>query len=123
MARNSVLLAPIVALMLAGAMPSEVWGHARIKSASPPPDATVASGLTQIRLVFNEALEPSFSFIELSDHAGAVIETSEGRVICESDTCTLSVEPLAEGDYAVRYHVLSADGHVVEGGHTFRVAD
>ena len=117
------LVLMLASLALLGAWQSDAEAHARLRSASPPADATVQSGLAEIRLVFNETVEPSFSTVELLDEAGEVLATSQGQTICEAQVCTLTIEPLASGSYGVRYHVLSADGHVVEGSHGFNVAD
>jgi copper resistance protein C len=99
------------------------WSHARLKSASPPADATAQTGLKEIKLEFNEAVEPSLSTIEVDDANGQVIATSKGKAVCEKKTCSLAVDPMMAGDYVVKYHVLSSDGHVVDGHYGFHVAD
>lgn len=122
MNRSSFHLALAFGLMLA-LIPSASWAHARLKSASPPAEATAKTGLSAIKLVFNETIEPSLSVIELLDAADQVLVTSKGKAVCEQKTCILAVDPLKAGDYMVKYHVLSADGHVVEGKYSFHIVD
>lgn len=112
-----------VALLAFAASPVPALAHAQLKSASPPQDSTVKAGLAEIRLTFNETIEPSLSVIELDDSAGQVLVRSKGVGVCEKKACALVVSPLKAGDYAVKYHVLSEDGHVVEGSYVFHVTD
>lgn len=122
MPRQFQVLAAVAFLAItASSVPA--LAHARLKSASPSQDATVKAGLAEIKLTFNENVEPSLSVIELDDSAGKVVVTSKGTAVCEKKSCALPVPPLKAGDYAVKYHVLSEDGHVVEGGYAFHVRD
>lgn len=120
---TSILLA--AALLCAGmtAASSGSLAHTKLTSASPPANATVKSGLTGIKLVFSEEIEPSLSAVELKDAAGAVISTSKGTNACEANICALTIAPLKAGDYRVIYHVLSPDSHVVDGSYGFHIAD
>ena len=103
--------------------PDGASAHAKLKLASPAANATVKSAVTDIKLQFNEAVEPSFSVIGLLDASGKQLATSKGSTFCEKTNCTFTVAPLKPGSYEVKYHVLSADGHVVEGTYAFKVAD
>jgi copper resistance protein C len=97
--------------------------HAKLKSASPAAGDTAKTGLAAIELVFNETLEPALSTLELDDAQDKLLVTSKGTPACAGATCKLAVPPLAAGDYTVKYHVLSGDGHVVKGSFSFHVAD
>lgn len=118
--RAAVVLATFAALQLGC---DAALAHARLKSAMPAVNATVKSGLAEIKLRFNEAVEPALSVIELLDADGKVIASSKGQSVCVSTACTFVIEALKPGSYTVRYHVLSEDGHVVESSYGFKVAD
>lgn len=97
--------------------------HARLKSAVPAAGSSIKPGLAEISLKFNEAVEPALSIIELLDADGKTIASSKGKTVCAETACNFPVDPLKTGTYAVRYHILSEDGHVVEATYSFEVAE
>jgi copper resistance protein C len=97
--------------------------HARLTASSPAAGDTVKTGLTEIALTFNETLEPALSTVELGDAQNKTLVSTKGTQACDGENCKMTVPPLAAGDYTVKYHVLSADGHVVKGAFSFHVAD
>lgn len=109
----------MLALIAAIALPHPAQAHAKLTSATPAADAKLPAAPSAIVLSFNETVEPSLTFVELEDAAGAVVVTSKGKAICDKATCTLALPALKPGAYKVKYHVLSADGHVVNGGYGF----
>lgn len=113
-----IVLAAMAAVALA---PGSALAHARLKTASPAANATVKAGSTEVRLQFNEAVEPALSVIELLDKDGKTIASSKGKPACENTTCVFAIESLQPGSYGVRYHVLSEDGHTVEASYAFKV--
>ena len=50
-----------------------------------------------------------------------MLQRVEGEQACKAKTCRFAVEPLKAGTYHIDYHILSADGHVVEGKIRFTV--
>jgi methionine-rich copper-binding protein CopC len=115
-----LLLLLSVFLSLAG---GEAAAHARLASASPEKGATVKSGVIDLELTFNEAVEPALSVIAVSDGTGQPVLSSKGTPVCADRVCRLRLPPLSAGDFTVSYHVLSVDGHVVKGSYVFHVAD
>lgn len=116
--------ATAIAVCATVALPNETaFAHARLKSASPAANATVKTGLAELRLQFNEAVEPALSVIELLDGAGKMIASSKGKAVCEKTACVFAIDPLKPGDYGIHYRVLSEDGHTVEATFTFKVVD
>ena len=116
LAGSAILAAAILA------PPYPAFAHARLIKAAPAAGAHVPTGLKQIRLVFNEAVEPSLSTLELDDASGAAVAAAKAGEACAEETCSLAVPALVPGDYKVKYHVLSADGHVVDGDYAFNIA-
>jgi copper resistance protein C len=113
------LLALAGALALPAAVP--LHAHSLLLEASPAPDATVTAP-REIRLRFNNRVERSLSRVTIADVAGTRHELA---LVPEAapDRLTASVPAaLAPGPYRVDWRVLSSDGHVVDGGYTFRVA-
>ena len=105
-----------IALALCVALaPLPALAHAKLKSSSPAASAKVMSGLKEIKLEFSEAIEPSFSKFELNDASGKAVTSMTGDKACAKAKCKFEISPLGPGVYTVKYHVLSSDGHVVDG--------
>lgn len=94
--------------------------HARLVSATPAPNATVASTRT-LSLTFSERMAPAFSGFDVIDASGekVAVQTSvaEGG---KTLTGTLS-RALAAGAYRVDWRIASGDGHRITGSYTFTV--
>lgn len=116
---TSTLLATIAAggLMLAA---SQAAAHAKLVSANPAPDATVAAPRA-ISLKFSEKLEPKFSGFEIAKASGGSVPVKTtiakgGTVIDGALTA-----PLTPGAYTVRWHAVTADAHRMNGVYNFTV--
>lgn len=119
--RRATAAAAMLSLLALG--PGAALAHAKLKSASPAANAKVKSGLSEVSLKFNEAVEPALSVVELLDAEGKTLATSSGKPICEKTSCVWHIDPLKPGSYSIRYHVLSQDGHVVEASYNFTVVN
>ncbi len=94
--------------------------HARLVSATPAPNATVASTRT-LSLTFSERTVPAFSGFDVVNAAGdkVAVRTSVAR-----DGKTLTgrlARRLAAGAYRVDWRIASSDGHRMTGSYTFTV--
>ncbi|GLS00419.1 copper resistance protein C [Brevundimonas denitrificans] len=94
--------------------------HARLVSATPAPNATVASTRT-LSLTFSERMVAAFSGFDVVDAAGekVAIQTlvaEDGKTL----TGTLS-RALGAGAYRVDWRIASSDGHRMTGSYTFSV--
>jgi copper resistance protein C len=103
---------------------TSVHAHPTLKSASPPVDGTAAAAPTEIRLSFSETVISKFSSVELRDQSGMKIAT--GKVATDAkDEKQLVVPlqvPLKAGTYTVKWAVVTADTHRVNGTYSFKVA-
>ena len=100
---------------------SSVFAHAHLKEQTPAADSTV-SAPSDLRLVFSEGVEATFSKVTISKDGAPVLVKSlatEG-----SDKKTLIVTPAAPlpaGAYKVEWHAVSVDTHKSEGAYSFKV--
>lgn len=100
---------------------SSVFAHAHLKSQTPAADSTVTAP-KELRLVFSEGVEASFTKVTISkDGKDVAVKnlTTKG-----SDKKTLIVTPaapLAAGAYKVEWHAVSVDTHKSEGAYSFKV--
>lgn len=119
--RLNTLLAP-AALLLGSLLSPLAFAHAHLKSQAPAADATVAAP-AELRLVFSEGIEPSFSSITLTTADGHAVKLGDLQT-ATGDNKTLVVAPaapLGAGTYQVKWQVLSVDTHKSSGDYRFTV--
>ena len=109
----------LVAAILFGGV---AYAHPQLQSTEPAAGASTAPP-KQIRIMFNEAVIPQFSGVELKDQTGKAIATGKS----ETDPANKKVlvvpvkEELVPGDYQVDWHAVSEDTHRVRGSYSFSV--
>ncbi len=99
--------------------------HTSLVSSSPESGAVLSEVPAEVRLKFNESLllvdSKNPNRIEVVNGIGQVVS---GMTVVEGPeiftALDLSLEP--SGEYSVKYRVVSADGHPVEGEYQFTVA-
>jgi methionine-rich copper-binding protein CopC len=108
--------------LLLGAAPLQALAHAKLVKSDPARRAVLKQPPAQVRLWFNEIIEPSFSTLKVLDASGKAV-TERAAHVSPSDNRLLVLElpGLAEGKYDVAFEVLSVDGHTVKSGFTFTV--
>lgn len=116
--------APFIAVAGAATLAAFTAGpaaaHARLVSATPAPNATVAAPRT-LSLTFSERTVAAFSGFDVVNAAGekVAVRTSVGE-----DGKTLMgtlARPLAAGAYRVDWRIASSDGHRMTGSYSFTV--
>lgn len=115
--RLGVIFAFVVVVGGVAATPASA--HTKLLRSTPAKDTHVASP-EQVRLVFDDPLNPSLVKVQVRDSAGNRHESGAPEV--KGDTVTEKVTgPLPLGKYAIVYRVVSADGHPVAGETPFTV--
>lgn len=95
--------------------------HSVLLSIDPQDGVEVAGSPEQIVLTFNEEINPNFVTVAVTSEGDSTNRVA-GDPTVDGATVTAQVSDLAAGEYTVGYRVTSADGHVVSGSSTFRVA-
>ncbi|HUD93935.1 copper homeostasis periplasmic binding protein CopC [Sphingobium sp.] len=117
----------IAAAALALALPSVASAHTKLLSSSPAANATVAKP-TKLTLTFSETFLAPMSGVELTmtgmpgmaNHEPMPIKGFKTAV--EGKTMTLTLpRALPAGTYELKWHVVGADQHKMEGGYSFTV--
>jgi methionine-rich copper-binding protein CopC len=99
---------------------SGVTAHSRLVKSDPPARAVLTTVPKELRLWFNEAVEPAFAKVWIVPAHGPQIpltshaDSSDPRLLI----VTLP-DDLAAGPVFIGYHILSVDGHVVDAQLTF----
>lgn len=118
-------LAVTLAVTLAGALllaALPAAAHTELLGVSPGPGETVAAGSqVTVSLTFTEAIDPAFATVVVVGAGDQVVAADPVRVD-GADVTQPVLGTLAPGEYAIRYRVVSADGHPVDGESRFVVA-
>ena len=113
------LIAPALFFSVALASTS-VQAHARLLSATPASDATVAAPRT-VSLTFSERFAAPFSTVEIRDGQGLTVPATRS-VSQDGKTLVATVAaPLPAGAYRVTWAIAAADGHRMTGDYSFTV--
>jgi copper transport protein len=109
----------IVALMA----PAAASAHAYLTKTFPTANGTLDTSPPFVALTFDEAVEPRFAIISVTDaNAKQVTTGSVHRSTANPDTLVVPLEPhLPKGWYLVYWRAISVDGHPVQGAFTFAV--
>ncbi len=117
--RKPLLGAWVLGLAL---LPTAALAHAVLVKSIPAQRSSLTESPPRVELWFNERLEPAYSRASVTDEAGTQIDLRDALVSKEdARRLSLSLPPLRPGRYAVKFRVLSVDGHVVESSLTFTV--
>lgn len=93
--------------------------HASLLSSEPAAGSVVIARPTRIRLVFSEPIEASLSAVSLVNTSGDSFTLSAAADPLDVHAVVAPAPALVAGIYTVRWHVVSADGHRVDGSFSF----
>jgi copper resistance protein C len=116
--RFTTLICSVVFLSLG----VSAYAHSRLVRSEPPSRAVLDVAPKELKLWFNEPIEPAFAKLWLVPASGDKValqnhgDPSDPRLLIG-----LLPDNLPNGPVAIAYHVLSVDGHVVESQLSFTV--
>jgi methionine-rich copper-binding protein CopC len=120
--RRRVVLMSLLALAGTTLGLRDAAAHSRLVKSDPATRAVVATAPKEIKLWFNEQVEPAFAQIWLAPSEGEKIplasrgDPSDKRLL----VATLP-DNLPEGPIVIGFHVLSVDGHTIEDKLSFTI--
>jgi copper transport protein len=115
--RRALLLATVGALLA----PAQAFAHATLERTSPGFRERLERAPAQVRLEFDQGVKAFPDSIRVLDSNGKVFSGAARSSGVAGNAVTVPVRHLPRGFYTVRWHALSADGHVVSGVYTFGV--
>jgi methionine-rich copper-binding protein CopC len=120
--KGQTLFLCLVALFGFGLEITDVAAHSRLVKSVPAARAVLEAAPKELKLWFNEAVEPAFAKMWIIPAAGPQIPlTSHGD---SSDRKLLIVaipDNVPAGAVVIGYHVLSVDGHTIEDKLSFTI--
>jgi hypothetical protein len=120
--RRQAILTSLLALAGTAVGSRDAAAHSRLVKSDPSARAIVAMAPREVRLWFNEQVEPAFAKIWVTPAEGANIplasrgDPSDKRLL----VATLP-DGLPDGPVVIGFHVLSVDGHTIEDKLTFTI--
>ncbi len=124
MTRAGRIVVTLVAVVLGVAIiPSVASAHAYLIRTSPTASGVLNAPPRQVSLTYDEAVEPRFAIISVTNVDGRQETTTPvRRSAANPDTLVVGVRPrLAEGWYLIYWRAISVDGHPVQGAFTYAV--
>ena len=115
-------MAALAVVLVALLAPAGASAHAYLVRTVPAASGILDSAPQTVSLTFDEAVEPRFAIVSVTDasgtqHATAAVQRSPAN----PDTLVVPVNRLPEGWYLVYWRAISVDGHPVQGAFTFAV--
>jgi copper transport protein len=120
--RSTKWLALYAGVVIALAVPASASAHAYLVRTVPSASGVVNTPPAQVSLTFDEAVEPRFAIISVTDKDGhQVTDGRPERSPADPNTLVVPLKKVPEGWYLVYWRVISVDGHPVRGAFTFAV--
>ncbi len=112
----------VAAVALALLVPVAASAHAYIVKTLPTASVILSRAPKSVQLTFDEAVEPRFAVISVTDVAARQETTGPvTRSPSNPDTLVVPIRHVGEGWYLVYWRAISVDGHPVQGAFTFAV--
>ena len=119
MKRVAAAAALALGLLLATAAPAAA--HAQLVATDPAAGAALRSAPRTVTVVFDEAVLARPDALQVHDRTGARVDGGGLRRVQGGRGLRLALPELPDGGYVVTWRVVSADGHPISGGVTWRV--
>ena len=118
--RRALLVSAVAAAALA--LPAAAWAHAALLKTFPAASQEVNTPPAELRLVYDEVVEPRFAVVSVTDAAGhQEVDGAVHRSSADPYELDAPLRRVPEGSYLVFWRVISADGHPVRGAFVFEV--
>jgi copper transport protein len=113
----------VAALAVGLALPSAASAHAYLIKTVPAASGVLVVPPPNVQLTYDEAVEPRFAVISVTNAAGQQETTGPvRRSPANPDTVLVPLRPhLPEGWYLIYWRAISVDGHPVQGAFTYAV--
>ncbi len=123
MRRQGRILAALFALSGWLAAPDGASAHAYLVKTVPAASQELNGSPPEVQLTYDEAVEPRFAIISVTNTAGQQETTGPvRRSTADPDTLVVALRPhLPEGWYLIYWRAISIDGHPVQGAFTYAV--
>ncbi|PUA20501.1 copper resistance protein CopC [Glaciimonas sp. PCH181] len=118
--RSFLRLLTVVGALCVGGI-GQAWAHAQPDTQSPLA-GEIVSAPSEVKITYNEALEPAFSSLIVSDAKGKQVNSAKAEVDATTHkTMRVPLPALGAGKYQVKWVAVADDGHRTQGSFNFTV--
>ncbi|GAC1318051.1 MAG: copper homeostasis periplasmic binding protein CopC [Collimonas sp.] len=111
----------VIAGVLSLSSIGQAGAHARPETQAPVAGAVV-SAPHEVSVTYNEALEPAFSSLVVSNMQGKQVNSAKAEVDATNrKTMRVALPTLPAGEYQVKWVAVAGDGHRTQGSYKFTV--
>ena len=114
------LSALVAAILLAAALAPTATAHANLVATTPRDGATVSTAPAEVRVRFDDPVRVGPGNAVVANGGGSVT-AGPPRLEAGGHELVLPLDRLLDGDYSVRWRIVSDDGHLEAGVLAFRV--
>ena len=112
----------LIVALAAALLPAAALAHAVLLKSNPSAGAVIDASPPELMLRFSEEILPSMSNIVLVASDGTEISLTDVNDSRDVHIVTAPLPHLPPGGYAIRWSIVSADGHPVSGTYSFLVS-
>ena len=102
--------------------PAPAHAHAFPTAEQPLVGATVNTPPSRVAITYDAPIESLFARLEVLNGAGQNETAGPPHVARNQHELSVTLKPLEQGDYTVKWSVVAEDGHRTEGSYVFTVA-
>ncbi|WP_211454184.1 copper homeostasis periplasmic binding protein CopC [Collimonas antrihumi] len=118
---HAFLRLSVIAGVLSLGSIGQAWAHAQPETQTPVAGAVV-SAPQEVRITYNETLEPAFSSLVVSNAQGKQVNGAKAEVDTTTHkTMRVALPTLPAGEYQVKWIAVASDGHRTQGSYKFTV--
>jgi methionine-rich copper-binding protein CopC len=113
---------PLITLAMILIAASFAAAHALPDHSEPRVGSTVNKAPTEVRIYFNQDLEPAFSHIQVFDASGKEVDKKDSHLDPGNKRLLIvSLPTLGAGQYKVKWQVVSIDTHRTQNDFKFEI--
>jgi methionine-rich copper-binding protein CopC len=107
----------LIAIMIVSLAPGSALAHARVASSTPANGSTVAAGLTQMEIIFNEEISLTRSSAQVvNDADGGTIQANFAVDRANRKRMTITTAPLGGGKFTIKWRAVTEDDNGITNG-------
>lgn len=116
-------LGALVSGLVVGSLSQPAAAHANFEGAAPEPDSVVDEAPTEVVVNLSEPVEVPEDGIQVFGPDAEPVHRGAAEPLEGGASMRVAVDAQANGTYTVNWHVVSGDGHPIEGGFVFSVGE
>ena len=120
--RYRVIVSSFIIVCLASFLfPVQVFGHSDPVFFSPAPNSKLEESPAEVSIQFQSKIDASLFTLQVINEEQQVISNQPATLDSSQTILTISLPPLSDGTYTVKYSVVAKDGHPQQDSYNFSI--